>query len=124
MLYVDNGYAWFEEYAGGTEPLRVLNGHVFALFGLYDYAVLTGSAPAAALFDAGLTTVMHHFDQFRVEGGISYYCLRADYCDEGFQNRKYHGIHTHQLATLSRLAGDSELRRMAESLAADGRAAG
>jgi hypothetical protein len=124
QLYVDEGYAWFEEYAGSTEPLRVLNGQVFALFGLYDYAALTGSATAAALFDAGVTTVKDHFDRFRVEGGVSYYCLRADYCDVGFQNAKYHGIHTHQLATLSRLTRDPELRRMAEQLVTDGRAVG
>lgn len=124
QLYVDDGYAWFEEYAGRTEPMRALNGHIFALFGLYDHALATGSATAAALFDAGVTTVKDHFGQFRVEDAISYYCLRPGYCDTGFQNPKYHVIHTHQLATLSRLTGDAELRRMSELLAADGRAAG
>ena len=55
-LFVDrHGYLWFEEYAGDTKPLLVLNGHMFAIFGVWDYYQLTQSAKAKRLFDGGVT---------------------------------------------------------------------
>ena len=39
----------------------------------------------------------------RVEGGVSYYCVQADYCQSPlWQNQNYHPIHSWQLDTLAR----------------------
>ncbi len=62
---------------GDVEPLLVFNGHIFALYGLYDYAMLTGDAHAIDFFDGGATTIRNHIDTIRVPGGISYYCARV-----------------------------------------------
>jgi hypothetical protein len=100
VTFVDaNGYLWFEEYAKNP-PARVLNGHVFATFGMWDYARATRSAAAAALFDAAATTVAHYLPQFRRPGAPSAYALRIP-----VQDPKYHGIHVQLLAMLARLTG-------------------
>jgi hypothetical protein len=48
----DSGGAHYLQYSG-LANLRVLNGFVQALVGLYDFAALTGDATARSLFDAG-----------------------------------------------------------------------
>lgn len=55
-VFVDESrYLWLEEYAKDP-PMRVLNGHIFAIYGLYDYHRLTGDHRAAELFDGAVTT--------------------------------------------------------------------
>lgn len=115
-----HGCLWFEEYAGDVEPLLVLNGHIFAVYGLYDYAMLTADTHAIDLFDGGVTTVRTHFDSIRVEGGVSYYCAREGYCQRPeWQNASYHPIHIQQLRTLASMSGDDTFRSYAELLEAD-----
>jgi hypothetical protein len=98
-VYIDKRhYLWFEEYAGDTKPLIVLNGHMFAMFGLYEYERLTGSKKAAELFDAGATTLREYLPLFRVEGEPSRYCLRMPFCKrESWKSEKYHGIVERQM---------------------------
>lgn len=114
------GYLWFEEYAADVEPLRVINGHIFALYGLYDYAMLTGDAHAIDLFDGGATTVREYIPTFRVPGGVSYYCAREGYCQRPeWQNASYHPIHIQQLRMLGHMTGDSTFEEGAQALEAD-----
>lgn len=107
---------------GATEPMKVLNGHIFALDGLYDYFMLTGDERSEELFDAGRTNVRQYIEQFRIEGEYSWYCIRADYCElqPGFQSRGYHGTHTRQLAMLARITGDDYFQEMSELFEQDG----
>lgn len=115
-----NGLLWFEEYAGDVEPLLVVNGHVFALYGLYDYAMLTGNELAVEFFDGGATTIRQSFDGFRVEGGTSYYCLRSGYCQRPeWQNASYHPIHIQQLRMLAEMTGDRRFEKAAQLLEID-----
>lgn len=115
-----SGMLWFEEYAGDVEPLLVVNGHVFALYGLYDYVMLTGNARAGELFDGGATTIAHYIDRFRVPGDVSYYCVRDGYCQRPeWQNAWYHPIHVQQLRMLGEMTGDELFRLAAEDLAGD-----
>lgn len=115
-----NGLLWFEEYAGDVEPLLVVNGHIFALYGLYDFVVMTGSEAALDLFDGGATTVLRSFDGFRVADGVSYYCLRDGYCQRPeWQNASYHPIHIQQLEMLGRMTGDNQFTAAARVLRSD-----
>lgn len=115
-----HGCLWFEEYAGDVEPLLVVNGHVFALYGLYDYAMLTGDPHAIDFFDGGATTIRAHFDTIRVPGGISYYCARDGYCQRPeWQNVGYHPIHIQQLRMLRAMTGDAWFDDAADILVAD-----
>ena len=106
-------YLWFEEYAK-KPPTQVLNGHIYALFGVYDYARATGKGAAMRVFDGGATTVRHQVDRFRVPGGISYYSLRVH-----AQYSSYHCIHIGMLKLLTRMTGDSWFGREARRFAAD-----
>jgi hypothetical protein len=98
--FVDRGRLWFEEYPS-QEPEQVLNGHLFALFGVYDYARATKKRAAQDVFDGGATTVRDEVGRFRVPGGSSYYNLR----DLG-GTLKYHDIVVGQLQLLARMTGD------------------
>ena len=90
----------------------MLNGHVFAMFGLYDYWHYTGNPEVARYFDGGATTVLERMMPLvRVPGGVSYYCVQAEYCQSPlWQNGNYHGIHYWQLDTLARITGDADSR--------------
>jgi hypothetical protein len=119
-LVIDD-HLYFEEYAGDQLPLLVLNGHAFALFGLYDYWRLTGDPEVARFFDGGATTVLDRMMPLvRVEDGVSYYCVQADYCQSpGWQNATYHVIHSWQLDTLARITGDTGFTEWADVLRTD-----
>lgn len=117
---IDNQQLWFEEYAGDQPPLLVLNGHIFALYGIYDYFMLTKDPEAALYFDGGATTVLLNMPKFRVPGGVTYYCVQADYCDSpDWQNAGYQAIHVKQLNKLADMTGDEQFREWADTLEAD-----
>ena len=114
-------HLYFEEYAGNQPPLLVLNGHIFAMFGLYDYWRHTGDATAARYLDGAATTVLERMlPAVRVEGGVSYYCVQADYCQSPlWQNQHYHPIISWQLDTLARITGDARFTTLAQLLGSD-----
>lgn len=117
---VDDGLLFFEEYAGNQPPLLVFNGHVFALFGLYDYWRLTGDETVRRFMDGAATTALQIMPRIRVPGGISYYCVQDVYCQSPlWQNSAYHPIHSWQLDTVARLTGDDEFSQWATLLRQD-----
>lgn len=118
---VHDGDLWFEEYAGNTDPLLVINGHNFALFGLYDYFVLTGDERAERFFDAGATTVLEAFADFREPGDISHYCVQEQRCldEDGWPSAKYHMIHIQQFEMLADITGDDRFDECARQLRDD-----
>ncbi len=121
---VDDSHLWFEEYAGNQPPLLVLNGHIFALYGVYEYAVMTQDPMAVLFFDGGATTVLETMPMFRVPGGISYYCAQKVYCQvPGWQNPGYQGIHVYELVMVGQMTGDPAFQTWADLLTADGEAA-
>lgn len=117
---VIDGHLYFEEYAGDAPPLQVLNGQIFAMFGLYDYWRHTGDPEVAQYFDAGAATVLDMMPSIRKVGEVSYYCVRESFCQRPlWQNQKYHVIHSWQLDTLTSLTGDARFSEWAEILRSD-----
>ncbi|WP_350352667.1 D-glucuronyl C5-epimerase family protein [Microbacterium sp. A8/3-1] len=118
---VDNGYLWFEEYAGDQPPLLVMNGHVFAIFGLYEYWLLSGDQRVATYIDGGATAILTAMPLIRGgEGAVSYYCTQRDYCRRvEWQNATYHPIHIQQLHALGRITGAPEFDEWAALLESD-----
>lgn len=114
------GYMWFEEYAADVQPLQVVNGHVFALYGIYDYSALTGDPESLLYFDAAATTVLDYAQKIRAPGGVSYYCTRENYCQRPeWQHHWYHGIHVQQFQMLEEMTGDENFGSIAKQLASD-----
>lgn len=95
VVTVDNeGYYWIEEYPE-YPAAHTLNGKIFAIWGLYEYYQLTESTLVNDITKAAITTVLKHIDEFRVPGGVSYYCL-----GHKVQSGSYHMTHIRQLRKL------------------------
>ncbi|MBN2031004.1 hypothetical protein JW824_12265 [bacterium] len=61
-FYESDSSIWFEEYPDPFNPTHVLNGHIWALFGLWDYYRVTHDSVARQLFDAGIQAVEDQID--------------------------------------------------------------
>lgn len=57
---------WYEEYPSAGNPSHVLNGHMWALFGIWDYYRATGSKIARQMFDDGITALRAELDKYDV----------------------------------------------------------
>ena len=122
VIHIDDaGYLWLEEYPVDP-PNRsdfTLNGHLFATFGLFDYATLTSDPLTTTLFDGGVTTARRYGgsfapDGFRVQRWLSAYCLRHDVLDV-----KYHGIVTDQFIAVHSITADALFARVSDVYRAD-----
>ena len=103
-----DGNAFYEEFA--VEPgAHILNGHIFALWGLYDLYRATANQEAAELFQRGCTTLqntLHCYDT----GYWSRYDLLL--CPPALA--RYHRIHIEQLNVLHAMTGNPVFRATAE----------
>ena len=98
----DDGTCFYEEYPCAPRS-HVLNGHIFAIWGLHDYAVHLKDDRAAALFDKGVQALETRLPLYDV-GYWSRYCLyphRVPNVASPF----YHELHIAQLRSLFKLTG-------------------
>jgi hypothetical protein len=89
---------WLEEYPrpGVTDSEKVLNGHGFALYGLYDYWQLTGDSRALPLISGAVATHKSTvLPAFRVPNEASYYSLHHK-----VQTITYHLVHGTQFLSM------------------------
>ena len=110
-----DGLPFLEEYP--TDPQsHVLNGAIFALWGIRDVVLATGDAEAERLHSevlAALTTTCSRFDT----GRWSRYDLFPD-PPLNVSSSFYHHLHTSQLRALHHLYGAPEFRELADRFAA------
>ena len=102
------GDVWLEEYPSKPQS-KVLNGFVYAMFGVYDYYRITNSEKAKKLWDACILTLeknIAHFDS----GYWSYYDL---YRKELVKYYYQKNVHTPQLEALYQLTGKSIFNKYA-----------
>ena len=117
----DTGYLWLDEYPRDPPNASdlTLNGHIFAAFGLFDYATLSGDPLTTQWFDGGVTTARRYGasfapDGFRVQYWRSAYCLRHHVLDA-----KYHGIVTNQFIALHSMTADAVFARVSDLYRSD-----
>lgn len=110
--WVHKNYLWLEEatFGNGTGD-RIFNGHMFALFGVYDYWALTADRRARELSFAALTTTVVYASRLRRANWRSYY----DDHRRGESNG-YHYTHTSQLRYLAEITGDARFNLTALQL--------
>jgi hypothetical protein len=114
VAYVaDGGYLWLEHYPN-ARPDHVLNAHLHALIGLYEYWQHTRSPEARQLLEGALTTMRDRAGRYRREGRISIYGLRSR-----TNHLKYHQVHIWQLRLLGRMTGDRYFTDLGNALASD-----
>jgi hypothetical protein len=115
VSFVDKtGSLWLEEHSLSC-PGRVFNGHMFAAFGLYDYATSTGDPQARRLFLAAATTILDHASSLREPGSISHYGA-----SQTTPVPFYHKVHIAQIQILERMTGDERFADLAQDLTSDG----
>ncbi len=95
-----NGYLWFEEYP--TAPAsHVLNGFIFALWGLYDLWRATEDSEIHSLWSCGIETLKANLPRFDCGGWSRYDLIRTEKA-----GHDYHMIHIMQLEVMAQLTGE------------------
>ncbi len=102
---------WFEEYIV-SPPTHILNGFIWALWGLYDYLLATQDSSSRELFARGVRTLQHNLDSYDL-GFWSLYeqsGTRLPMVASPF----YHRLHIVQLRVMHRLTGEDFFARVAD----------
>jgi hypothetical protein len=107
----ERGDLWFEEYIV-SPPTHILNGFIWAAWGVYDYFLATRDRAAQQLFDAAVRTLRANLGRYDL-GFWSLYeqsGTRMPMVASAF----YHHLHIVQLSVMFRLTGDEIFTRTAE----------
>jgi heparosan-N-sulfate-glucuronate 5-epimerase len=108
VLYKDDkGCWWMEEYLVDP-PSHILNGFIWASWGVYDYGIATGSAEANDLFGRCIKTISDHLEDYDT-GYWSLYDLSDNFL-RTMASRFYHDLHITQLDVLYRMTGQEKYR--------------
>ena len=95
-----DGGIWFEEYIVHP-PTHILNGFIWALWGVYDYMLATGDPQARTLFRRGVDTLVRRLPQYEW-GHWSLYDLPGTRI-RNVASPFYHRLHVVQLRATERL---------------------
>lgn len=116
FTYVDpEGNLWFDEYPGDDGvPTLVLNGHIHATLGLFEYALLERCVISTAIVDGAITTLRFNLLRFRNPGRINHYSLREPLMADYLPDRT-----VRQLREMAGLSGDPWFAEMQLLFAAD-----
>jgi heparosan-N-sulfate-glucuronate 5-epimerase len=98
----DKGYVWFEELIFNP-PTHVLNGFIWALWGVYDYYLLTGSRDALQLFNKAVKTLEDNIHRYDIGFWTVYHLLPTKL--KMVASSYYQRLHTVQLEAMYRLTG-------------------
>ena len=89
---------WFLE--GGK---LILNGHIYAMLGLYDLFTASENKKAKLLFEEGINSVAHFLPSFDARFWSWYWMDHPKY----MASAMYHNLHTCQLKILYNLSGEN-----------------
>ena len=108
VLFTDpDGDVWIEEYIV-EPPTHILNGFLWALWGVHDYRLATGSAQAGSFFDACVTTIKKNLPRYDI-GFWSLYELTPQRIQSP-ASPFYHRLHLIQLEVMHALTNDPLFR--------------
>jgi len=105
-----SGDLWFEEYIV-SPPTHILNGFIWALWGVHDYFLATNDKSAQELFSRGILTLLHNLERYDL-GFWSLYeqsGTRLPMVASPF----YHRLHIVQLRVMHRLTGEEKFSELA-----------
>lgn len=94
---------WFEEYVV-SPPTHILNGFMWAAWGVYDYFLATGSREAMELFGAAVKTMQANLHRYDLEFW-SLYELSGTLLPM-VASPFYHRLHVTQLRVMYRITGE------------------
>lgn len=112
VIFTDeHGDIWFEEYIV-SPPTHILNGFIWAAWGMHDYFLATGDRNARELFSRAVQTLRSNLDRYDL-GFWSLYeqsGTRVPMVASPF----YHRLHIVQLRIMHRLTGEADFVRIAD----------
>jgi heparosan-N-sulfate-glucuronate 5-epimerase len=102
---------WIEEYLVDP-PTHILNGFIWALWGVFDFWLARSDASAKNIFDRGVATLVRNLPRF----DTGYWSL---YEQSGTRLKMlaspfYHQLHIVQLRIMSKLTGDARFAAVAD----------
>ena len=105
------GDLWLEEYIVAP-PTHILNGFIWALWGVYDYALATKENAARELFKCGVDTLLNNLPRYDLgfwslyeQSGTSLPMVASTF---------YHRLHIVQLRVMYRLTNEREFAQVAD----------
>src|SRR5271165_574771 len=114
----EQGDIWFEEYVV-SPPTHILNGFIWAAWGVYDYFLATQDHSAQELFSGAVNTLIRNLDRYDL-GFWSLYeqsGTRLPMVASPF----YHQLHIVQLRIMHHLTGEDKFARVADRWESYGR---
>jgi heparosan-N-sulfate-glucuronate 5-epimerase len=107
----ESGDLWFEEYIV-SPPTHILNGFIWALWGVHDYFLATHDHSAQDLVGRGVRTLLHNLDRY----DLGFWSL---YEQSGTRipmvaSRFYHQLHIVQLRAMHRLTGEGKFAEVSD----------
>lgn len=112
VSFVDGeGYTWFEE-AIVDPPTHILNGFIWASWGVYDYFLHTRDEQAQRLFDEAVRTLRDNLPQF--DAGFWSLYEQSGTRMKMLASPFYHNLHIVQLRVMHRLTGEAVFAQYAD----------
>ena len=112
VTYVDReGYKWFEE-AIVDPPTHILNGFIWASWGVYDYYLLTRSEEAKALFNEAVRTLENNLSTF--DNAFWSLYEQSGTVLKMIASPFYHSLHIVQLRVMFKLTGKEIFKEYAD----------
>jgi len=101
---------WIEEYLVDP-PTHILNGFIWALWGVFDFWLARGDSTAKQIFDRGVKTLLLNLDRY----DTGYWSL---YEQSGTRLKMlaspfYHRLHIVQLRVMAKLTGEARFEEVA-----------
>lgn len=110
QIYTELGdQLWYEEFPS-DRPLHVLNGHIYTLLGVADYARVSGDPEADARWRLAARTALAHLSEFDL-GYWSAYDLRFREPTSVYYHKN---IHIPQLRILAELTDEAAFGAVAD----------
>jgi hypothetical protein len=112
------GNLWFEEYIV-SPPTHILNGFIWATWGVYDYFLATADPTAQDLFQRAVKTLLENLGHY----DLGFWSL---YEQSGTRLKMvaspfYHQLHIVQLRVMHQLTGETQFARFADRWESYGR---
>ena len=107
----EHGNVWFEEYIV-SPPTHILNGFIWAMWGVYDYFLSTQNCTARDLFGKAVHTLRSNLDRYDL-GFWSLYEQSGTWLPM-VASPFYHRLHIVQLRVMYRLTGEEVFARVAD----------
>jgi len=112
VVFTDKaGSIWFEEYIVNP-PTHILNGFIWAAWGVYDYFLATGSREAIELFARSVQTLRANLSRYDL-GFWSLYEL-SDTLLPMVASPFYHRLHIAQLRIMHRITSENVFAQFAD----------